>query len=393
MNRSHLVTVIVCLISLLFSGVAGVRRKGPEGNSLTVGFLYENDESTPNTYNFAMSSNMLQKTYGDNVRILTHSNVRESDVDGTLRSLARGGCNVIFTNTHASIVPEVAKEYPNVQFCQVSIPETGTVDRPKNYHTFNGKIHQGWYASGVVAGLKLRELLDSQKITRNQAMVGFVAGRETAEEISAFTAFLLGVRSEAPEAMMRVRYTDAQSNYTRERACAQMLIDEGCKVIAQHTPTIGPALACEEAAGRVYHIGYSMSMIDVATATSLVSARVNWTLYVSGAVRAILAGEPIERSVPGDAHGQDLSAGFERGWVELLDLNEHIAAPGTKERLRQVTQEFARGRRLVFQGDYKGTDPENSEDTCDLTKGYRENKDGSWATFHYILNDIVSIER
>ena len=392
MNRKHLVTVIVCLFSIFFFGAIGARRRGPENRTLTVGFLYENDESTPNTYNFAIARRVLQKTFGERVKILTRSNVRESEADEILRELAFGGCDVIFTNSHTTLVPEVARDYPAVEFCQISTREIGTGDRPENFHTFNGKIHQGWYASGVAAGKKLHELISKKKIRPEEAIVGFVSGYETAEEISAFTAFLLGVRSEAPEAVMRVRCTNAQSNYIRERACARALIAEGCVVVAQHTPTIGPALACEEAAGRVYHIGYSMSMIDVATATSLVSARVNWAPYVTGVVRALLSGESIEKSVQGDAHGQDLCAGFERGWVDLLDLNEHIAAPGTKERLTEIEQEFARGRRKVFVGDYRGVDPENPEDVCDLTKGYTENQDGSWPTFHYILEGIVTVE-
>ena len=123
MNRKHLVTVIVCFFSLVLFGAAGARKKGPESGSLTVGFLYENDESTPNTYNFAMACNALQKTFGDKVKIKTRSNVRESDVSETLRELARSGCDVIFTNTHAAVVPETAKAFPSA---------TGTRTFPKN---------------------------------------------------------------------------------------------------------------------------------------------------------------------------------------------------------------------------------------------------------------------
>lgn len=393
MNRKHLVTVAVCLFALLLAAVFGVRRGGREGGVLTVGFLYENDESTPGTYNFSLAASALRKTFGDRVQILTRSNVRESDAADAARELALMGCGVIFTNSHASTICQVAGEFPEASFCQVSTPETAHWQHPKNFHTFNGRICEGWYAAGVAAGMKLRELEQQKKIPAGGAVVGFVSGRETAEEISAFTAFLLGVRSEAPQAVMRVRYTGTESSYTRERAIARALIEEGCAVIAQHTPTIGPALACEEAAGRVYHVGYSMSMVDVATATSLLSARVNFAPYVTGVVRALLSGNSIEGSVPGEVHGQDLTAGFERDWVELLDLNLHIAAEGTKERLEKVTQELIRGKIDVFRGDYLGTDPDNPQDVYDLSKGYAENRDGSWATFHYILQDVITVER
>ena len=169
------------------------------------------------------------------------------------------------------------------------------------------------------------------------------------------------------------------------------MIDEGCIVIAQHSRTFGPAAACEEAAADrlVFHAGNHRSMMDIAPATSLVSGRVNWAPYILGAVEAVMKGKTIEKAVEGTAHGNDMSAGFARGWVEMLELNAHLVPYGTEEKVRQAVEDLGKGRNMVFKGPYTGTDPNHPEDTINLTAGYTENGDSSVPSFHYILDGIT----
>ncbi|MBQ9008621.1 MAG: BMP family ABC transporter substrate-binding protein, partial [Clostridia bacterium] len=263
-----------------------------------------------------------------------------------------------------------------------------------NYHTFNGEVYQYQYINGLVAGTKIRNLIDSHVLQPEQAVVGFVSNYPNPDAISAFTAFYLGVRAVAPEAVMRVRYTYAWSSYTREKAEARKMISEGCILIAQQSHTYGPAAACEEAAKNqiVFHVGNHRSMLDVAPTTSLVSGRVNWTPYIVGAVEAVMHGRPIEKTVEGIAHGNDMSAGFSHGWVEMLELNAHIVPYGMEDRVRQAVEDFEKGKITVFRGKYTGTNPKNPSDTIDLTSGFTENRDSSFPSFHYILDDLITVE-
>ena len=73
--------------------------------------------------------------------------------------------------------------------------------------------------------------------------------------------------------------------------------------------------------------------MDVAPSTALVSLRTNWTPYILSATEAVLNGHTIESSVPGHVHGRDISAGFDHDWVQILELNKQLAAPGTEDRL------------------------------------------------------------
>lgn len=395
MKRYYFITVVISLLMLaVFGTIYSVWTDNSADTVMKVGFIYENDETTPYTYNFVQGQKALEKEFGDKVRVYTKSNVQESAIEEPLREMAKKGCRIIFTNSSSTQMKELALDYPQVQFCQISNNNTALPYTPKNYHTFNGKIYQGRYVSGIAAGMKLRQLLDEGKLSAKEAVVGFVGAFPTAEVISGYTAFLLGVRSVAPEAVMKVRYTYSWSNYSKEKACAKALIDEGCIVISQHASTIGPAAACEEAAaGRlVYHVGYNQSMIDTAPTTSLISTRINWSYYIIGAVRAVFQGKTVESVVDGDVHGRDIGAGFERGWVEMLDLNRRIAAEGTAEAVSKAVEEFKKGSREVFCGDYLGVNIENKADTYDLNQGYQENKDFSTPTFQYILQDVVQVE-
>ena len=82
---------------------------------MTVGFIYDNDESTPYTYNFSLAKDAIEKKYGKKVDILTCSNVLDDEMEEPLRELVAKGCDIIFLNGYSEIVREVAPEYPNVQ--------------------------------------------------------------------------------------------------------------------------------------------------------------------------------------------------------------------------------------------------------------------------------------
>ena len=395
MRKYYITTLLVSLaVLLVFSFVYGAWTPADTDTVLKVGFIYENDGSTPFTYNFMLAQEALERQYPDRVHILSRSNVRASETEEPLRELVKKGCAVIFINNDSTQVRSMALEYPKVEFCQISVGSDASSADPANYHTFSGEIYQGRYVSGVAAGMKLKELMENGVIGSDKALIGFVGAFPTAEIISGYTAFLLGVRSVVPQATMKVRYTNTWSNYAKEKAAAQTLIREGCVVISQHTNTTGPAVACEEASAflTVIHVGYNQSMIDLAPSVSLVSTRINWTPYITGAVGAVLAHKPIEKAVEGSAHGNDMSAGLDKNWVEILQLNKRIAAEGTSEKIAQLTEAFHKGGIDVFRGDYTGVDPSNPADTIDLNKGYIENENSSAPSFHYVLDGVIEVE-
>ena len=394
--KRFFVTVIVCVIVLVAAALlTGYWNDRPNNGIVKVGFVYSEDESTPYTANFVMAQRALQAEYAGKIEVMFKSNVLARDSEQPMRDLICSGCRILFINMDTDIPITLAREFPEVTFCQASMPTISIEGAPDNYHTFNGEIYQARYVSGVVAGMKLRQLLDSGAVLAKDAYVGYVAANSTAEVISGYTAFILGVRSVAPEAMMRVRYTGSWSNYNEEKKQARELIDEGCLIIAQHVNTMAPAVACEEAAAagrRVYHVGYHQSMMDVAPSSALVSIRTNWAPYMIQAVQAVMDNKKIEEAVDGNVHGNDMSAGFEADWVELLEMNRFVAAEGTEAKVQKTIDGLKKGRIKVFSGNYIGVNPMNPADTIDLNQGYIECQYSSRPSFNYVLKDCIMIE-
>ena len=367
----------------------------PEADTgvLKAGFLFENDESTPYTYNFILARDALQRKYPEQIEILTRTNVSPEETEEPLLDLISKGCRIIFCNNYSEQFYAMAAHYPDVVFCQVSFPLPGEGTLPDNYHTFNGEIYEARYVSGIAAGMKLQQLIDEGTVESGHAAIGYVAGYEAPEVISGYTAFLLGVRSIVPDATMKVRYTNSWSDFTLEKQTARGLIDEGCLIISQHSDTIGPAVACEEADHTVYFIGYNKSMMDVAPDSALLSVRVNWTPYIIGAAEAILQGKSIEKNVSATAFGNDMCAGFDKDWVQILEPNSALLAPGTQEKIDETVAALRRNSINVFHGAYTGTDPNDPSDTVDLSIAFRENSASSTPSFHYILDDVISVQK
>ena len=94
----------------------------------------------------------------------------------------------------------------------------------------------------------------------------------------------------------------------------------------------------------------------------------------------------------GNAHGNDMSAGLDKNWVEILELNKYIAAEGTGEKITQLIEAFHKGSIDVFRGNYTGVNPLDDTDRIDLSKGYIENENSSVPSFHYVLDGVIEVE-
>ena len=155
MKRVYITTFLTCIAVLaLVFGVSQSMNLNRSMDSVTVGFLYESDESAPYSYNFARSQTALKEDLKDSVTILTKHNVPDDAIEDMVREFAVKGCSIIFTNCHSEVFAQLAPLFPDVQICQISDMKEVPADYPDNYHTFNGEIYQARYVSGIAAGLK-----------------------------------------------------------------------------------------------------------------------------------------------------------------------------------------------------------------------------------------------
>ena len=369
----------------------------PDDKEIKIGFVYVGDSSDSYTNNLIKAQNEIEKQFGEKVTIDAKFNVAQDKAGVVMEHLVEEECDIIFSTSYnyGETAKACAEKYPEVEFCQIGCSNANEEPKLKNYHTFMGAVYQGRYISGVAAGMKLKELIENGSITAEQAKIGFIGAYPYTEVISSYTSFLLGVRSVVPEAVMTVRYTHSWANYQLEKEFARELIDEeGCVIISQHTDTEGPAVACEETDRRkiVFYVSFNSDTHNVAPTTYLVGSRVNWAPYMTEAVNAVIRGRSIESCVKGNVNGNDVGAGFEKDWVQMLQLNEFTAAKGTKERINELIRQFEQGSIMVFKGDYTGVNPNNPSDVIDLRNGYRENEKSSAPTFCYILDDVITVK-
>ena len=396
--RNILCAIITALVAIgIAFGIRTINNSGVNHRlTVTAGFIYDGDESTPYSANFIRAARQLEDIFGEKLTIIEKYNVPYESAGEVIADLVSDGCNIIFTNSYGygETAKNMALKYPDVQFCAATCDNANTGTTAANYHNFMGEIYQGRYISGIAAGAKLNEMIQNGTITRDEAVLGFVAAYPCAEVISGYTAFLLGARSQCPSAVMRVKYINTWTSYTLEKEAARQLIDEGCVIISHHSNTIGSAIACENAdmPYPVYHVGYNQDMIGIAPTSALISCRIDWLPYYTSAIKSVFARQPIEKNISGRINGNDASGGFKEGWVKLLELNSAAASEDTRTILGKAVEDMENGKTHVFSGNYKGVSFSDPNDVIDLSTEFIENRDSSAPTFHYVLNDVIIID-
>ena len=252
--------------------------------------------------------------------------------------LVDSGCNFIFADSfgHEDYMIQAAKKFPEVQFCHATGTRAHT-EGLANFHNAFASIYEGRYLAGIAAGMKLNEMIESGKITADQAVIGYVGAYTYAEVVSGYTSFFLGARSVCESATMKVTFTGAWYDETAEKEAANKLIDQGCVLISQHADSMGAPTACENAG--VPNVSYNGSTIAACPNTFIVSSRIDWAPYFKYAIGCVQSGTEIAK---------DWTGTLATGSVVLTDFNENAAAAGTTEAVAAVRAELEAGTRQVF---------------------------------------------
>ncbi len=362
-------------------GSVHVDTEGVDYSAMKIGFIHISDPSDMGyTYNHNNGTEKMKATLGlTDEQIVNKFNIPEDNaaVIQAANELIADGCNLIFATSfgHESGLMEVAKEHPEVQFCHATGYMASTAGL-ENFHNYFGRIYEARYLSGVVAGLKAKEIGNN--------MLGYVAAMPFAEVISGFTAFYLGAKSVNPDVTMKVMYTGSWNDPTKEAQNANALIDAGCGVISQHCDSTAPATAAEEKGA--FHVGYNSGMIDVAPNASLTSTIWDWSQYLVYATTCVAKGEAIDT---------DWMGGLYDGVCLLSDLNEGLLAEGTADAVKAAYNGILDGSVQVFAGPFhgEGVDFDGNTVTVDIAEGewYVENETVSAPSFNYIIDGVEVI--
>ena len=317
---------------------------GEKDDGFKLGVILLHDEKSTYDLNFIEAVERAAEALGlEEDQVIYRKNIPETDAcANAARELVDEGCDVIFADSfgHESFMIEVAKEYPDVQFCHATGTRAHT-EKLENYHNAFASIYEGRYLAGVAAGLKLKEMMeaDSDLVPK----IGYVGAFPYAEVISGYTSYYLGVKSIVENVTMEVQYTGSWYDETEEKSAAINLIENrNCVLISQHADSMGAPSACEER--NVPNVSYNGSTVAACPKTFIVSSKIDWTPYIKLICEKTMDGKGNE--IPTDYTGT-----IETGSVALTAIGNNAPAEGTQATLDAVKAELVAGTRKVFDTD------------------------------------------
>lgn len=342
--------LLICAMVFSF-GACG---KADESGEFKVGVILIGDDTEGYTTAHMNGIKEAAKTLGiaDNNIIWKYKITEDSKCYDAAADLVASGCDLIISNSygHQTYMVQAAEEFSDIPF----IAMTGDfaaicgLDNLKNAFT---KVYESRYVSGVVAGLKLKELVDNGTLTTatqadsfdadGNIKVGYVGAYDYAEVVSGYTAFYLGIKSVMPNVVMEVKYTNSWFDIDKEAAAAEALIANGAVIIGQHADSTGAPAATEKLlkGGRIcYSVGYNIDMLETAPNAALTSATNNWAAYYTEAIKAAMDGTEIP---------VNWAEGYAKNAVAVTPFGPSCAA-GTAEYVANVEAQLKDGSLKVF---------------------------------------------
>ena len=330
--------------------VASDVAEGTKVENFKVGVILVGDESEGYSEAHIAGINAAAEALG----VSADSIIWKKKVDETencynaAKELVAAGCQIIFSNSygHQDYMKQAASEFSDVQFVAMT-GDTAAASGLDNFSNAFTSVYESRYVAGVVAGMKLAELVadgkvaDSNKDADGNIKLGYVGAFNYAEVVSGYTAFYLGVKSVVDNVVMDVQYTSSWFDWDGEYQTAKALMDNGCIIIGQHADSTGAPTAVEEyykAGKTVYSVGYNIDMLGVAPDAALTSAANNWASYYEYAIKTAMYGGKVATNWTG---------AYAEGAVCITDLGASVAA-GTAEKVNEVIASLKEGKINVF---------------------------------------------
>ena len=324
-------------LTMIFALAAVAAPAASAETTVKAGFIFLHDENSTYDLNFINAAKEACEKLG--VEYLLKTGIPEGqECADAAEELIDEGCNFIFADSfgHEPFLMQVAKDYPEVQFCHATGTQAHTAGLA-NYHNGFASIYEGRFLGGVAAGLKLNEMIESGAITADQAKIGYIGAFPYAEVKSGYTSFFLGARYICPSATMEVTFTNSWYDPTLEKEGATKLIANGCVLLSEHADSMGAPTECE--ANKIPFVFYNGSAADACPETFIVASRIDWAPYMEYAMSCVKEGKAID---------VDWTGTLTTGSVKLTDINDKAAAAGTAEKLSEIEAKLASGELKVF---------------------------------------------
>lgn len=263
--------MVLLVVAFTMTGLAGSALA--EDKPLKAAFVYVSAVGDHGwSYAHDLGRQYMEEELG--VETAYTENVFGPDIERVIRGYAQKGYDMIFTTSFEYMDPtiEVAADFPDIIFEHCSGFKTA-----ENAGNYFGRIYQGRYLSGLVAG----------KMTKSNVL-GYVAAHPIPEVIRGINSFTKGVREVNPDAVVKVVWTGSWYDPAKEKEAALSLISAGADVIAQHQDSPAAQEAAQD--NKVYSVGYNQDMSNFAPDAHLVAPIWRWDVYYEQVVNDVRNG-------------------------------------------------------------------------------------------------------
>ncbi len=268
----NIIKSIVVAAAVVFSMAMGASA----ADKVKVGFIYVGPIGDHGwTYRHDIGRQQVEAAYGDKVETAFVESVAEGpDAERVMRNMAKGGADIIFATSfgYMQSMAKVAKEFPNVKFEHA----TG-YKQSENMATYGLRLYQARHVQGIIAGMMTK----TNKIC-------YVAAFPIPEVIREINTYYLGAKKMNPNVEIMITWANTWYDPGKEAQAAEVMMAEGCDMVAQHTDSPAP-LQAAQLKGKL-GFGQASDQIKFAPKAQLTATIDNWGPYYIKKVGQVIDG-------------------------------------------------------------------------------------------------------
>src|SRR3954467_11770197 len=273
MRKGKFALAAVAAVAALFAVVGTVSAK-PKAAPYKVAWIYvgpHNDAGWSQAHDQGRLA--VQKALGSKVQTTYKENIAVgAQLQQTVASLVNQGYKMIFGTSYGFFDKKLAAKYPGVLFEQA----TGT-DTAKNLSEYFGAAEDTIYLSGMAAGAATKK-----------GVLGYVVPFPIPEVIRHANAFALGAQATHPGAKVKLIWTNAWLDVSKEKRAAESLDSAGADVLGQNVDS--PATGQYAESKGIPWVGYDSNAKSFAPHSWLTASVYHWGPYYLRRGKAAMTG-------------------------------------------------------------------------------------------------------
>jgi len=314
-------TVVISMFLGLMSSLAFA------ADPVKVGFVYVGPIGDHGwTYRHDIGRQQVEEAFGDKVKTSYVESVKYGpDAERVIRMLAETN-DIVFATSFGYMEPmlKVAKEFPNVYFEHA----TG-YKQADNMSSYGLRLYQARHVQGIIAGMMTK----TNKIC-------YVAAYPIPEVIREINTYYMGAKKMNPNVDIDIVWANTWYNPSKEADAANVMMAEGCDMVAQHTDSPAP-LQAAQSQGKL-GFGQASDQYKFAPKAQLTATIDNWGPYYVKKVGQVIAGAWQKENYFGD---------MDEGAVQMAPFTN--MPDNVKMKAAEIKQAISDGKYFAFTGPIK----------------------------------------